>query len=587
MMMKKSVSAFFLLLAGCGGGSDPAGPRIDQSDLSTMQAGEVRVLIPSDIPNGLNLPSGPAASEFVVIVGNSEPRLDRVASYQVKADVRSGASVSAAAAAAAQASVPWSALAASPLPAGEAQLRFEKRLRAYERSSLPIARAAVTGIQGLSVRKSASVNAVRALPAVGDTISVKVPSANSSNLCENFIRTRAVVRAVSRRAIIAVDTLGGAGAFSTTELTEISREFDDLTFPTDSAYFGNPTDVDRNQHVILLFTPQVNLLTPPSPREASFVAGFFFGGDFFPPTAAGCRQSNEGEIFYLLAPDPTGKFNNNVRTTASVRQGTRGTIAHEFQHMINAGNRFLNPAVSAFEATWLDEALSHFAEEVVGRAQRRFTETQTLTIQQLVPPNDVAAANDFSAFFYQNLARFRYYLVDTEAFSGLSADADTSIAARGAGWAVLRYSADTYRSADIRGFTRKLAAGPDTSVKNFVAAVGVPLDTVVANFLVTNYADHLGIANLDGKFNYRSYDMRNVMPPIEALISKAAAVYPLKVREIGAAQQTIFSRNRSGTGSYYRIAVPANAAPRNVAIVDGGGALISFPGAHVYVLRVK
>ena len=53
--------------------------------------------------------------------------------------------------------------------------------------------------------------------------------------------------------------------------------------------------------------------------------------------------------------------------------------------MINAGNRFFNPAVSSFEATWLDEALAHFAEDAVGRVSRGFGDLQTLTFNDVLP----------------------------------------------------------------------------------------------------------------------------------------------------------------------------------------------------------
>src|SRR5439155_11972754 len=165
---------------------------------------------------------------------------------------------------------------------------------------------------------------------------------------------------------------------------------------------------------IMLFTGQINKLTPPN-TSGALVGGFFFAGDFFPTTGTKpgtfCPESNRGEIFYLLSPDPTAKF-GNVRTPSSVRQGTRGTIAHEFQHMINAGNRFLNPAVDKFESTWLDEALAHFAEDAVGRVQRRFGDLQTLDYASVLPCSPCSEANDFNAFFFQNLARLTYWMVN-------------------------------------------------------------------------------------------------------------------------------------------------------------------------------
>jgi hypothetical protein len=64
-----------------------------------------------------------------------------------------------------------------------------------------------------------------------------------------------------------------------------------------------------------------------------------------------------------------------------VRQNTRGTIAHELQHMINQGRRLLNPAVDSSETIWLNEALSHFAEEIVGRAKRGYSDFQRLSLR--------------------------------------------------------------------------------------------------------------------------------------------------------------------------------------------------------------
>ena len=86
------------------------------------------------------------------------------------------------------------------------------------------------------------------------------------------------------------------------------RSFDNNTFVTDSSYFGNPSDVDGNGRIILLFTGEVNKLTP-ADSPGGFVGGFFFAGDYFPktgPVDQSCTESNNGEIVYLLAPDPTG-----------------------------------------------------------------------------------------------------------------------------------------------------------------------------------------------------------------------------------------------------------------------------------------
>ena len=589
---KRFVPAMLVLAAACGGG-DGSGPKAPPSDISTMGVGEVRVLNPSDIPNGINLPSGSGTRDYIVIVGNTNTAHDVVANYVVKADQQTGGSfgVNAPSELAPQYSRQIDQIPLARTP----QQAIDNKVRAFERSGLTL--RSTSGPLGVSsrfsVRRSSQV-ATAAVPAVGDVINLKIPDASTDNLCDNFISTQATVASVSRRAILAVDTLDGPPSvlFTPAVLDSITAEFDNLTFPTDSSYYGNPTDVDGNGHVILLFSGQINKLTPAN-TTGGFVGGFFFGGDFFPATDQGggqgtfCPESNNAEIFYLLSPDPTGRF-GNIRSNSSVRQGTRGTIAHEFQHMINAGRRFKNPDVSSFEATWLDEALAHFAEDAVGRASRGFTDLQTLTFNTLLPCNTPCAqANDFNAFFFQNLARLTYWMTDPDKFSPTSKMADTSLAVRGAAWAIVRYAADNYSNGDPRAFTRALAAGPDTGVKNFAAAAKVPIDTLEKGWLVSMYADHLAIANLDAKYQYRSYNFRDVMPPVaKAVLSQQTAAYPLTVQSIGSGSDNISSTNRSGSGTYYRLSVSSGAGAKNVKSLDTSGNPANFAGEHIYVLRV-
>ena len=498
--MVKQLSALGLLLVlGCG--DDGVSPAPVSSDLTTMSVGEVRVFNAANVWDGFQLPPGTAAREFILVVANTNPQHDATAGYVVQADQLTGGSLNMSAAP--DLRVEQSSVGNWAVASRTRQEALDSRLRSFERAGLTLRSAtSPVGASRFSPRYSRRAS-TRSIPAPGDILDLKIPDATSSDLCVNYFTTKAVVASVSRRAILAVDTLDGPPStlFTQAVLDSITQEFDNVTYPTDSSYFNNPTDVDGNGRVIMVFSGRINMITQPG--QSDFVGGFFFAGDFFPTTGTQprtfCPQSNGAEIFYLLSPDPTGKF-GNVRTTASVRQVTRGTIAHEFQHMINAGNRYLNPAVTTFEARWLDEALAHFAEDAVGRAQRRFGDLETLTLAQLVPPGDAQANTDFNSFFYENFARLSYWMARPDTSSGISAHADENLSSRGAAWAILRYSADNYSNGDPRALTRKLAAGPDTGVLNFTLATGVPIDTLVSGWLVSMYADHLGIPGLDAKW---------------------------------------------------------------------------------------
>ena len=594
-MIKKLAPVGLILAIACQGGGDGVGPVGVSSDISTMAVGEVRVLSASDIQTGIDLSSTSSARDYVIIVGNTNTQHDVVANYVVRADVTTGGSfgISAPSDLSAQVSTPSGQIPLARTP----QQAVDNKVRSFERKNLVLRSASDPfGSSRFSARRSIQTpsGAAFTIPVPGDRINVKVPDGNSTDLCNNYFTTQAVVASVSSKAILVVDTLDGPplGLFTQQDMDSFTTEFDNITYPTDASYYNTPTDIDGNGHVIIMFTGQINKLTPPN-TNGGFVGGFFFAGDMFPPVDQGggkgsfCPQSNQAEIFYLLSPDPTGRF-GNVRTTASVRQATRGTVAHEFQHMINAGNRYQNPAVSHFESTWLDEGLAHFAEDAVGRVQRGFTDLQTLTYADLLPCSPCSEANDFNAFFFQNLARLTDWMDKPDKFSPMSDLADTSLATRGAAWAILRYAADNYSNGNPRAFTKKLAAGPDTGVKNFSAATGASIDTLVAGWLVSMYADHLGVSGLDAKYQYRSYNFRNVMPPVaKSVLGQTTATYPLAVRGIGSGSDNISATNRSGTGTFYRLSVAANSGAKNVKVLDSSGNVASFSGEHVYVLRVQ
>jgi hypothetical protein len=534
------------------------------ADAKNMSVSEVRVLTPSQLPNGIELSASAQTSDYLLVVANTSSSLDVQSSFVVKGDqfADDGGRSTA---------LTPSNMVAIEDGQGNAQEIADAHVRAFERSRLVPSRA-VAASSGLSARNLT----VSAAVAVGDAITIKVPNEKTSDLCKNFITTQGTVKAVSNRAIIVLDNQASQSAFTASDFSAIATEFDNIVYPTDSSYFGKPTDIDANGRVILYYTPEVNKLTPTG--QASFIGGFFFAGDFFAPnsTSSGCLQSNQGEIFYLLAPDPSGAF-GSVRSTTNVRQGTRGTVAHEFQHMINAGNRILSGA-SAFESVWLDEGLAHTAEDAVGRVVRGFTDFQTLADADLFVSGNQTVIDAYNAFFNQNLRRFNFWLARPDTSSPLSKHADENLSSRGAIWSLIRWTGDQYSGSNFRAYTRKLAAGPDTGVKNFTAAVSQPIDTLLAGWMVANYADHLGLAGLPAKFNYVGYNMRS------AVAGANGGTYSLLVTTL-ASGASISANVLPGSGVYYKVTLPAGTA-RTIKVQDSAGANVSFAGAHFYVLRI-
>jgi hypothetical protein len=158
------------------------------------------------------------------------------------------------------------------------------------------------------------------------------------------------------------------GSFTQTDYDDLGLQFDTQTFDTNTTYFGPPSDVDNNSKVIVLFTPQVNDLTPAdSASTTGFISGFFLVNDlavnFFPST------SNDAEIFYAMVPDPNDERGNTF-PKSFVKGLMPATLAHEFEHMISFGYRFVvaggSTSFGFTQLTWLEEGMAHMAEDLNG-----------------------------------------------------------------------------------------------------------------------------------------------------------------------------------------------------------------------------
>jgi len=549
-----------------------------------MSVGDVRAMTFSAASDGLSIPASAGSAEFAVILGNSAVNAGTIGSYGVHADWLTPSVQTPVADVFPPIQRPI--VAPATISRGE---QFEAELRNFERTRLP----RPGGRQGAGTGTAASANvltpsrAVNAPPAVGSTMPLKVLTSAgfggvSTSACSasGYTNTLGMVRYVSTHAIVVSDVNSPAGGFTDADFKSIGDEFDNMIYPTDVGYFGSPTDIDNNGHVIIYYTPAVDKLTPAgTAAKSGYVGGFFFAGDLYAPTSSGCLSSNQGEIFYLLAPDPSG-VNGNSFSTSFVRQITRGTVAHEFQHMINSGNRYISPSVVNFETTWLDEGLAHFAEEAVGRVEAGFADNTAVGLSDI---NNLDTTIT-QAFFLQNLARAKYYVErpDTTAAIVSHAKAAANLASRGAEWALVRYVADWFNTGgDPRTLTRKLVAGPDTGTVNIVKATGAPMDTILAHFLVTIYADHRAATPAASPYNFKSYNFRQLVTGV--LIGSETSGSYLPVTTIGSGG-SVTASVPSSSAAYF---LTSGTGARTIRITNAGGLTSSDPNGRVYVMRVQ
>jgi hypothetical protein len=406
----------------------------------------------------------------------------------------------------------------------------------------------------------------RALPSVtaeakvGDIVRL---NANGIQGCSSPDRRAGRVAAVGTTAIVVSDTSNPTGGYTDAEYASIVATFDTLVYPLDTTAFGAPTRIGAQGKVVLFYTRNVNALTP---SGASYtIGGFFFSRDLYPRTARngllGCDASNEQEMLYLLVPDPNGVVNGNKRTKEEITLLNLGTLAHELQHLINSSRRlYVTPNAVASEETWLDEGLSHIAEEMLYFRIAGFTSRQNVTLQDVI-----RNAGAFTNYASQNFSRFYSFLVNPEGNSPYAPN--DSLATRGAAWNFLRFVAGRQGAAGEASFFRSLVNSTTTGFANLNNATGGQIGDYLRDWAVSNIADDYSAATtaaLGPTYQLPAWNFRSIYPGLRFSGGQALGIYPINARALraNAPQRVILA---GGTSSYVRFGIPA-----------GRSALLSF-----------
>ena len=393
-----------------------------------------------------------------------------------------------------------------------------------------------------------------AVPTVGSTISINIPQFDRfDDACEQSVTRQARVGAVSERAILVNDVANPAGGLTDAELAAFGREFDQQIYPLDTQYFGTPSDLDANGRVIIVFTREVNALTPAG-SGGGYVGGFFFGGDIFPrvdtPLQGACPRSNVAEIFYLLTPDPGGSVNGNPFSKSLVLRSSAGTIAHELEHLINASRRIFVNDADEFEEVWLDEALAHSAEEINFYAASGLSPRRNITFAQIEEP---AAAAAVDKYMLDNFGRYLTYLEAPDENSVIGPDL---LETRGGSWAFLRYAADRRGTGD-QPFFFSLANSKLTGLANLSQVIGTRGLDWVQDWTMAVYTDD-AVPGVDPqRFTQPSWNFRDIMPHVSKYY-RGPELFTLKVHLLGSAEREEI-RLRGGGAAYLRFGIGSSA----------------------------
>ncbi|MBD0319862.1 MAG: hypothetical protein ICV87_06000, partial [Gemmatimonadetes bacterium] len=364
--------------------------------------------------------------------------------------------------------------------------------------------------------------------------------------CTNAVYKDARQVASSAHALIFEDLTNPSGGFTADEYQQIADSFDRLIWPVVTGNFGEPSDRDGNGKVIILYTRAVNEMTPAN--SGSVFGGFYYGRDLYPKTAGGgldgCPGSNVAEMFYVLAADPNGEVNQNKRPKDQVRRSTQGTVAHELQHLINASRRLFVLNSNSREETWMNEGLSHIAEELVFHAAAGTAPRQNLGAGEIRA--SAQRTDAFNSYAISNFGRFRTFIEAPSAESPI--DADDDLETRGSAWHFLRYSADR-RAGNDRDVWYALVNSTSAGLANYQAAFGVEPLEWLRDWTVSIYADD-AVAGVESRFTMPSWNFRSLYP-----LLTTPARYPLKVDTLlnGVSRSVAV---QAGSAAYLRFAVP-------------------------------
>src|SRR5207302_1557720 len=274
---------------------------------------------------------------------------------------------------------------------------------------------------GVLNQPQAAAPLARVPPTVGDRRVFKV-CGNAD--CTTHPTVVAFARNVGTHVAVFQDSVDEANgrALSTADLDTLRLLFDTLLYAADTSAFGRESDIDGNGVVIVLMTGKVNSLVP-SPCTGGYIGGYFYGGDLLTAFTGG----NASEIFYSIVPDPSGTL-SCLHTAAGVKHTVPATFIHEFQHMISFNQHVLLRGNRLGEDLWLNEGLSHYAEELGAR---------------LFLPGD---STTFCYFIFGDLYNSDQYLATPESNFLVDTAGIGGLANRGAYWLFVRFVVDQFSS---------------------------------------------------------------------------------------------------------------------------------------------
>ncbi|MEP7087093.1 MAG: hypothetical protein ABI884_07140, partial [Gemmatimonadota bacterium] len=235
-------------------------------------------------------------------------------------------------------------------------------------------------------------------------------------------------------------------------------------------------------------------------------------------------------------------INGNYTNKAALSNIVLSTLVHEFQHLINAGRRIYVNGANSLEEVWLNEGLSHIAEELIYYRISGNTRNSNIGISTL--QSSQAQLDAANTYIVQNFLRLKSYMISPEINSPYSQVDGLEV--RGAIWQLLRYSADRTGGTE-RSAWYPLVNTTATGQTNFNAVFG-SITSLAHDWSIAQVADDAGLVVAAGYTN-PSWNFRSLLPPLNG------GAFPLLTHSLVSPVDVSLS---GGGSAYLRFRLAAN-----------------------------
>lgn len=284
---------------------------------------------------------------------------------------------------------------------------------------------------------------------------------------------RAEVLKVSTHCYVMVDQVALRTAVGRRKMQEMAEEiggtFDTVVYPTNTKLFGAEPrpGVDGDPRIFILISPAVGNYG----RDTTL--GYFSQRDAFARDSragSALARSNQAEILYV----------SSLVVAEGTPEDYMGTIAHEFQHMINFNQKVLVHKNRTAEALWVDEGMAMYAIEAAGYGLKS---------------GGAVLASHVKGFQRKPWA---YSLSDW--------DQNPEGIGYGAVYLLMVYMADRFGADIIQSIVTSSGLGTE-NLDKVLSSKGSSLNEVFHDWALANVLDS-SIQNRDARYQYRSLKMR-------------------------------------------------------------------------------